>query len=138
MSGKTDDEVETGDQHPIDRRPRADQRAVVVADEGEDHRDGKNAEKRRELRQHRTKGARLASCGSGGDCGHHTLRAVAAPNRPCGAASRTTMNSVNTATDEKMPPARKFAACLNRPSARPPMMAPRLLPRPPRATGPKT
>ncbi len=29
------------------------------------------------------------------------------------------MNSVNTATDEKMPPTRKFAACWNRPSAKP-------------------
>ena len=47
------------------------------------------------------------------------------------------MNSVNTATEEKMPPTRKFAACWNRPSASPPMMAPRLLPSPPSATGTK-
>jgi len=46
-------------------------------------------------------------------------------------------NSVNTATDEKMPPTRKFAACWNRPSANPPTIAPRLLPRPPSATGTK-
>ena len=47
------------------------------------------------------------------------------------------MNSVNTATDEKMPPTRKFAACWNNPSASPPTMAPRLLPSPPSATGTK-
>src|SRR5439155_10946118 len=102
-----------------------------------DHRDREDADERRELRQHRAPGAGLGARGSRGDDGHHTLRAVAAPNRPCGAASRTTMNKVNTATEEKMPPTRKFAACWNRPSARPPKMAPRLLPSPPSATGTK-
>ncbi len=65
---------------------------------------------------------RFAAFGGRGDRGHHTLRAVDEPNKPCGAASRTTMNSANTATEEKMPPTRKFAACWNRPSARPPMI----------------
>src|SRR5882672_9511869 len=107
MPGETDHQIETGDQHPVDRRTGADQRPVIVADERQDHRDREDAE----LRQHRAPGAGLAACRSGGDGGHHTLRAVAAPNSPCGAASRTTMNSVNTATEEKMPPTRKFAAC---------------------------
>ena len=47
------------------------------------------------------------------------------------------MNSVKTATEEKMPPTMKFAACWNSPSASPPITAPRLLPSPPSATGMK-
>ena len=40
------------------------------------------------------------------------------------------MNRVKTATEEKMPPTVKFAACWNSPSRMPPMTAPRLLPKP--------
>src|SRR6185312_4204668 len=112
----------------------ADQRPVIVADDRQQHRDRENAEERGDMRQRRAPGG-LILRGRCGDRGHHTLRAVAPPNRPCGAASSTTMNSVNTATEEKMPPTRKFAACWNRPSASPPTIAPRLLPRPPSATG---
>src|SRR5450759_5114738 len=137
MSGEADDEVEAGNQHPVDRRPRADKRPVVVADERQDHRNREDAKKRRKLWHHRAKGAGPAAYRSRGDSGHHTLRAVGEPNRPCGAASRTTMNKVNTATEEKMPPTRKFAACWKMPSAKPPTMAPRLLPSPPSATGTK-
>ena len=68
---------------------------------------------------------------------HHTRRAVAAPASPSGRSSRTTMKTTNTATAAKMPPTRKFAACWNRPSASPPITAPRLEPMPPNATGTK-
>src|SRR4029453_11940594 len=116
---------------------RADQNPVIIADEGQDDRQREDAEERRDVRQRRANRAGVVMRGNGGDRCHHTLRAVEPPNRPCGAASRTTMNSVKTATEEKMPPTRKFAACWNRPSASPPAMAPRLLPSPPSATGTK-
>ena len=56
MPGEADDKIEAGDQHPIDCRPGADQRPVVVADERQNHCDREDAEKRRKLRQQRTKG----------------------------------------------------------------------------------
>ena len=37
------------------------------------------------------------------------------------------MNTVNTATEAKMPPTKKFAACWKIPSRRPATMAPRLM-----------
>src|SRR5262249_61455765 len=107
------------------------------ANERQQQRGCEHGKERREMRQRRAPGSGRLARRSSRDRGHHTLRAVAAPNRPCGAVRRTTMNSVNTATEEKMPPARKFAPCWNRPSASPPTREPRLLPSPPSATGTK-
>ena len=58
---------------------------------------------------------------AGGRCGGvpHTRRAVAAPARPSGRASRTMMNTTNTATEANMPPTRTLAVCWKRPSAMP-------------------
>ena len=42
---------------------------------------------------------------------HQTRRVGGAPNRPCGAAIRTTMKAEKTATETSTPPTRKFAAC---------------------------
>src|SRR6202012_5948021 len=121
MTGEADDQIETRDQDPVDCCSGADQRPVVIADERQDHGNREDAGKWRKLRQDRTEAVRFAASGGGRDRGHHTLRVVDEPNKPCGAASNTTMNSANTATDEKMPPTRKFAACWNSPSARPPI-----------------
>src|SRR5665213_1202035 len=115
MAGETDHQIEAGDQHPIDRRAGADQRPIVVADERQQHRECEYADQRRYLRPCAARGGRHF-CRRGGERCHHTLRAVAEPNRPCGAASSTMMNRVNTATEENTPPTRKLAACWNRPS----------------------
>src|SRR5579859_1368299 len=112
MAGEADNQVETTDQHPVDRHAGADQRPVVIADQRQQQREREDTEERQGVRQRGAPGSGFSALGQGrGDRSHHTLRAVAPPNTPWGAAKRTTMNSVNTATEEKMPPTRKFAAC---------------------------
>ena len=58
----------------------------------------------------RSKGFGFVQMGSDAEA-HQTRRVGGAPNRPCGAAIRTTMKAEKTATETSTPPTRKFAAC---------------------------
>ena len=95
LAGEADDEVEAGNQHPVHGCTRGDHDQVVVAGQ----RDCGGGREDQHIRQ-----------GSDAEA-HQTRRVGGAPNRPCGAAIRTTMKAEKTATETSTPPTRKFAAC---------------------------
>src|SRR5262249_3853694 len=130
-------------QHPIDAGARCDHAPIAAAEQRKGEADDEQREERQRRAEHarrcrrvdarRAEGCRLL-------CGfriHYTRRCWAELARPAGRTSRTKMKTVNTATEAKMPPTRKFAVCWNRPSRMPAATAPRLLPSPPSATGTK-
>ena len=115
LAGEADHQVEAGDQHPVDRGAAAISAEIVVAGQRQQRRPGRTEQRTApacgELRAAAADRADAATSASASR--HHTRRAAGAPNRPCGAASSTTMNTPNTATEANTPPTRKFAACWN-------------------------
>src|SRR6185295_19731522 len=137
LAREADHEIEPRDQHPIDAGTRRDHAPIATREQRQrDAEDQQNQEGQRGADRTRRKDRR-GRPGLRGRHIRHTRRPRDAPARPSGRASRTRMKTVNTATEAKMPPTRKFAACWNSPRISPATTAPRLFPIPPSATGTK-
>src|SRR5207302_6972430 len=138
LAGIAHHQVQAGAQYPVDVGARRDRADVGIVEQ----RQQQPCQPEQDPRDLALELAEPTRAGGGagphGSCRlRHTRRAVAAPARPSGLSSRTMMKTTNTATAAKIPPTRKLAACWNRPSANPPIRAPRLEPMPPNATGTK-
>src|SRR6185436_2305681 len=127
LSGEADHQVQARHQHPVhtgslrDHPPVAasEQRQRKANNEQDEERQGVAEPTRTEERGsggHRLRGGRV----------RHTRRCVEAPASPSGNASSTKIKAVNTATEAKIPPTMKLAACWNSPRIRPATTAPRL------------